>query len=86
MPTGDFKVLTRFIEITSLPLIFRYVFSITFPSNKVFYFSQVFIACHLSKIYLHSEKKRGFICPKTVDFLFQKHSNFYPEKIGVPCK
>ena len=82
MPINNFKVLTRFSEISSPSFIFRYIFRITFTSNKVFYFSQVsvFVAYHLSRIYLQSEKKGGFIWPKTFNFLFQKHSNFYSEK------
>ena len=36
-----------------------HIFKITFTSNKIFFFSQVnvFMACHLSKIDLQSERK-----------------------------
>ena len=82
MPINNFKVLTTFSEISFLSFIFRYIFRITFISNKVFYFSQVnvFIVCHLSRIYLQSEKMGGLIWPKTFDFLFHKHSVFCSEK------
>ena len=40
----------------------------------------LFIACHLSKIYLQSEIKHGFAWPKTFDFLFQKASIFIQKK------
>ena len=40
------------------------------------------------KFIFKQKKKRGFIWPKTFDFLFQKHSNFYLEKelkeVAVP--
>ena len=54
----------------------------------IFYFSQfnMFLACHFSKIYLHSEKKRGFIWPKTFDFLFQIYSNIHSEKKSCSLK
>ena len=54
-------------------------FSIIIKYHPSFPF-YVFIACHLSKIYLQSEIKRGFVWPKTLDYLFQKPSNFYSEK------
>ena len=66
-----FKILTKFSEISFLSFIFRYIFRITITSNKVFCFSQVnvFIACHLSKIY-HQVRKKS-------EVLFDlKHSNF----------
>ena len=46
----------------------------------IFYFFEVkvFIVCHLSKILLQSGGKVCFfIWPKTFDFLFKKHVNFY---------
>ena len=46
----------------------------------------VLISCHLSKIYLQSEIKHGFIWPKTLNFLFQKLSNFYSEKMSCSLK
>ena len=59
-----------------------------FTSDKIFYFSQVnvFIACHLSKIYLQLERKRGFIWSQTFDFLLQKPSNIYSEKKSCSLK
>ena len=51
-------------------------FSIIIKYHPSFPF-YVFIACHLSKIYLQSEIKRGFVWRKTFNFLFQKPSNFY---------
>ena len=91
MPINDFKVLTRFSEISSLSFIFRYIFRIIFISNKVFYFSQinVFIDCHLSKVYFRLERRawsylaqsfRVFI-PKSFDFLFRKKRSYL--KIAV---
>ena len=49
-------------------------------------FSQVnvFIACHLSTF--NQKEKRGFILPKTFDFLFQKRLNFYWEKKSCSLK
>ena len=48
----------------------------------IFYFRQVnlFIACHLSKIYLQSERKAWFYLPNTFDFLFQNDSTISSEK------
>ena len=65
---NNFKVFPSFSEISCL----------SFTSNQVFYFSQVdvFIGCHLSKIYLQSERKASFYL---VDFLFQK-PNFSEKK------
>ena len=34
---------------------------------------------------LNQKEKRGFIWPKTFDFLTEKHSNFYSEKRGKRC-
>ena len=76
---SNFKILTRFSEISSVSFIFRYIFRIIFVSNKVFYFSpvKVFFSCHLSKFIFYQKEKRGFIWPKTFDCLFWKQSNFY---------
>ena len=59
---------------------------LSFTSNKVFYFSHVnvFIACHLSKIYLQSERKAWFYLvqnvrfsvSKTFEYLFRKKELF----------
>ena len=38
------------------------------------------------KLILKQKKKCGFICPKTFNVLFKKHSNFYSEKRVVPWK
>ena len=69
---NDFKVLTRFSEISC----------ISFTSNKVFYFFQVnmfLLAIFLKFIFIQKEK-RSFVWSKTFDFLFQNPSNFYSEK------
>ena len=73
------KFLQDFLKLALFP---RYIFRRIFTSNRVFYFSQinVFTARHLSKIFPQSEKKRGFIWPKTFDFSFEKLSIFYSEK------
>ena len=74
MPINDFKVLTRFSEITFLYLIFRYIFPVTFTSNKVFGLSQfnLFIACHLSKRYLQSERKVWFDLTQNFRFFISR--------------
>ena len=41
----------------------------------------MFVACHLSKIFLQSEKKRGFIGLKRSIFYF---IDSYSEKRGIP--
>ena len=76
---SNFKILTRFSEISSVSFIFRYIFRIIFASNKVFYFSpvKVFISCHLFKIYLLSERKAWFYLAQNIRFFVLKHSNFY---------
>ena len=85
MPMNDFKVLTMFSKISFLFLIFWYIFRKTFNLNKVFSFSKanMFTACHLSKIYLRSQRKSWFYLAqnlifrfKNIRFLFRKKEVF----------
>ena len=85
MPMNDFKVLTMFSKISFLSLIFWYIFRKTFNLNKVFSFSKanMFTACHLSKIYLRSQRKSWFYLAqnlifrfKNIRFLFRKKEVF----------
>ena len=57
-------------EISFLSFIFRYIFRETFTSNKIlFYFQEnVFIACHLSKICLQSERTAWFCLSQNFKF------------------
>ena len=75
---SNFKILTRFSEISSVSFIFRYIFRIIFASNKVFYFSpvKVFISCHLFKIYLLSERKAWFYLAQNIRFFVLKTFQF----------
>ena len=75
---SNFKILTRFSEISSVSFIFRYIFRIIFASNKVFYFSpvKVFISCHLFKIYLLSERKTWFYLAQNIRFFVLKTFQF----------
>ena len=89
---NEFKVLTRFSEISFFAFNFWYIFRLTFTSNKVFYFFRVnvFIVCNLSKIDLQLQKKVWFyfaqsvrfFISKTFDFLFRKKR--CSSKITVP--
>ena len=87
---SNFKILTRFSEISSVSFIFRYIFRIIFASNKVFYFSpvKVFISCHLFKIYLLSERKAWFYLAQNIRFFVLKTFQFLfrirPFKAAVP--
>ena len=78
MMPNDFKVLTIFLKISFLSFIFRYIFRITFTSNKAFYFSKVsvFIACHFSKIYLPSDRKAWFYFTQNFQFFGSKTFEF----------
>ena len=80
MPIKDFKALRRFFEASFLSFNVRYIFRITFTSNKDFY---LLLAIFLKFIFNQKEKRR-FNWPKTFDFLFKKHSIFYSDKTGVP--
>ena len=75
---SNFKILTRFSEISSVSFIFRYIVRIIFASNKVFYFSpvKVFISCHLFKIYLLSERKVWFYLAQNIRFFVLKTFQF----------
>ena len=75
---SNFKILTRFSEISSVSFIFRYIVRIIFASNKVFYFSpvKVFISCHLFKIYLLSERKAWFYLAQNIPFFVLKTFQF----------
>ena len=75
---SNFKILTRFSEISSVSFIFRYIVRIIFASNKVFYFSpvKVFISCHLFKIYLLSERKAWFYLAQNIRFFVLKTFQF----------
>ena len=92
VPINGFKVLARFSGISFLSFIFQYIFRKAFPSNKVFHFSQVnvFIACHLSKIDIQSERRVLFYFPQNIRFFVSKTSNFlfrkkrFSLKIAVP--
>ena len=92
VPINGFKVLARFSGISFLSFIFQYIFRKAFPSNKVFHFSQVnvFIACHLSKIDIQSERRALFYFPQNIRFFVSKTSNFlfrkkrFSLKIAVP--
>ena len=75
----DFKFLTRFSEISLLSFSFRHIFRIEFTSNKFFCFSQInmFIACHLSEIYLQSERKAWFYLTQNIRLFIQKKDVFF---------
>ena len=73
MRISDFKFLTRVSKISFFPFIFRCIQgNICF--QKVFYFSRVsvFIVCHLSKIYLQSERKAWFYLAQNFRFFISK--------------
>ena len=77
MAINDFKILTIFFAISFLSFIFRYIFRITFTSNKV----NALIACHIClKFIFNRKEKPDFIWPKTFDFIFQKHSILIQKK------
>ena len=59
-----------------------YLFRIALTSNKIFYFSQVnvIIACHLSKIYLQSEKKESFYLDQNIRFFYFKNIQSFIQK------
>ena len=88
MPMNDFKVPTMFSKISFLSLIFWYIFRKTFNFNKVFSFSKanVFIAWHLSKIYLRSQRKAWFYLAQNFIFRFKNIRFFIQKKRGVPWK
>ena len=75
----DFKFLTRFSEIGLLSFSFRHIFRIEFTSKKFFCISQInmFIACHLSKIYLQSERKAWFYFTQNIRLFIQKKDVFF---------
>ena len=81
MPISDFKVAQDYLKLTFFPFSFD-IFRITFTSNKVVYFSQVnvFIACHLSKIYLQSESKGWSYLTKNFQFFILKKFEFLFKK------
>ena len=74
------KFLQDFLKISFFSFTFRYIFRIAFTPNKVSYFS-IF-----PKFIVSQKEKRGFIWPKTLDFLFHQHSNLYSEKIIICWK
>ena len=73
---NDFKVLTRFSEISC------------FSFTKIFIFlkSTCLLLAILLKFIFNQKEKRGFIWSKTFDFLFQKPSNIYSEKKSCSLK
>ena len=83
MPIYDFKVLTRFSEIISLPFIFQYLLLAKF---YIFLKSTCLLLAIFLKFIFNQREKCGFIWPKTFNFLFQKHSNFYLEKKSCSLK
>ena len=50
------------------------------PEFSIFLKSKCLLHAIFLKFIFKQKEKRGFIWPKTFDFLFQKHSNFYLEK------
>ena len=65
-----------------------HIFKIAFTSNKIFFFSQVnvFMACHLSKIDLQSERKAWFYLAQNMRFFISKTFNFLLRKTRCSLK
>ena len=79
----------RFFISNTFGFLFRkkvYSLKITVPEFSNFIKSTYLLLAVFLKFIFNKKEKCGFICPKTFDFLFQKHSNIYFEKEFVPWK
>ena len=80
--------ISKFLQCFLKLVFFWYIFRKTFNFNKVFSFSKanVFIAWHLSKIYLRSQRKAWFYLAQNFIFRFKNIRFFIQKKRGVPWK